>query len=44
VQRFSVLFHDIVRVLPDVTDFEAVKTYAYQPTLILKGVGDIIRE
>lgn len=44
MQRFSVLFHDIVRVLPDVTDLEAVKTYAYQPTLILKGVGDIIQE
>ena len=41
---FSVLFHDIVLVLSGVTDLEAVKTYAYQPTVILKGVGNIIRE
>ena len=41
---FSVLFHDTVLVLSGVTDLEAVKTYAYQPTVILKGVGDIIRE
>ena len=44
MQRFSVLFHDTVLVLPCVTDLEAVKTYAYQPTVILKGVGDIIQE
>ena len=35
---------DTVLVLSGVTDLEAVKTYAYQPTVILKGVGDIIRE
>ena len=35
---------DTVLVLSGVSDTETVKTYAYQPTVILNGVGDIVNE
>lgn len=34
---------DTVLVLSGVSDRETAKSYAYQPTVILEGVGDIIR-
>lgn len=33
---------DTVLVLSGVSDMETVKTFAYQPRLILNGVGDIV--
>ena len=34
---------DTVLVLSGVSDRETVLTYAYQPTMILEGVGDVVR-
>ena len=35
---------DTVLVLSGVSDRDTVKAYAYQPTVILDGVGNIIQE
>lgn len=32
-----------VLVLSGVTDRDSLKTYAYRPTLVLNGVGDIVK-
>ena len=34
---------DTVLVLSGVSDRKTVLTYAYQPTMILEGVGDVVR-
>ena len=34
---------DTVLVLSGVTDMETVRKYAYQPTVIFDGVGDIVK-
>lgn len=33
-----------VLVLSGVTDMEDLKSYAYKPSLVLEGVGDIVKE